>query len=164
MAVGAFATARRAARPVDVAGWLRPLGVGEILDVAIKAYRARFSTLVKAVAVVIVPVVAIDALVQLSLLPDSAELGTDRGAFDDPTGMPNADVGDLWALIAGLLLVGLLSMVASQLAVAASFKVRPAHHRGSPGARAARPAAAQRPPDPPSSSRWKPSLRTRRSK
>ena len=90
---------------MDVAGRLRPLGVGEILDVAIKAYRARFATLVRAVAVLTVPVVVLDALVQISLSSDRAELRSDTTGFGDPTGMPTADLGDLWTVLAGTLLV-----------------------------------------------------------
>ena len=51
---------------MDPAG-LRPLGVGEVLDVAIKIYRARFSVLVKSVAIVLGPVFALSAVVRLSI-------------------------------------------------------------------------------------------------
>jgi hypothetical protein len=109
--------------------WLRPLGVGELLDVAIKVYRARFATLVKAVAVVMVPVITLNAVVQLSLLPDGTDGLADPESFAGPIGLggtgtfPTADLTDAWTVLAGFLLVGLLSIVASQLATAASFKV-----------------------------------------
>ena len=47
---------------MDPAG-LRPLGIGEIIDVAIKVYRARFGVLVKSVAVVLGPVFALIGIV-----------------------------------------------------------------------------------------------------
>lgn len=45
---------------MDPAG-LRPLGVGEILDVAIKIYRSRFKVLLAASAVVLAPVFVLAA-------------------------------------------------------------------------------------------------------
>ncbi len=60
-----------------VTEWLRPLGVGQLLDVAIRAYRIHFLTMVKSVAVVIVPMVALAAMIQLSLLPESPEVTPD---------------------------------------------------------------------------------------
>jgi hypothetical protein len=106
-----------------VTEWLRPLGVGEILDVAIKACRARFATLVKAMVVVIAPVIALDAVMQLSLLSDSTEVVTDPSGFGDPTMAPTVDLGDLRAILAGTLLVFLLYVLVSALATAAGFKV-----------------------------------------
>ena len=103
------------------AAQLRPLAVGEILDVAIKVYRERFADLVKAVAVVVAPVAVFRALVQLSLTPDS-----DTDLFSGPvdaTGDPTLDAGELWSFLAGLLVVGLVSLVASQLATGASLKL-----------------------------------------
>lgn len=101
------------------AAQLRPLAVGEILDLAIKIYRERFAHLLRAVAVVVAPVSVFGALVQLSL-PDADEaLSTEV----TETGQPVVDAGDFWTLMAGLLLVGLVSYAASQLAAAASFKL-----------------------------------------
>ena len=101
------------------AAQLRPLAVGEILDLAIKIYRERFSHLLRAVAVVVAPVSVFGALVQLSL-PDADEaISTEL----TDTGQPVVDAGDFWTLMAGLLLVGLVSYAASQLAAAASFKL-----------------------------------------
>lgn len=90
------------------AGALRPLGLGEILDVAIKLYRARFATMAKVVAVFVAPVYVFSALVQLSLLPG-----------DD------ADVGgtEFWAVVAAAVVTGLAVYLASELATAGSFRV-----------------------------------------
>ena len=103
------------------AAQLRPLAVGEILDLAIRIYRERFASLLKAVAVVVAPVAVLRALVQVSLAPDD-----DDPLFTGPvdaTGEPTIDAGELWSLLAGLLVVGLVSLVASQLATGASFKL-----------------------------------------
>ncbi|MDP9404842.1 MAG: hypothetical protein M3P85_16335 [Actinomycetota bacterium] len=94
---------------------LRPLGVGEILDVAIKVYRARFADLVKAVAVAVAPIFVLGALIQLSV--SSEETATAPGEAT------SIDAGDLWAFVAGVFLVAVLGIVASQLASAASFRI-----------------------------------------
>lgn len=101
------------------AAQLRPLAVGEILDLAIKIYRERFGHLVKAVAAVVAPVSVLGALIQLSV-PDAGSTFT--GEVDE-LGRPVIEAGDVWTFIAGLLLLGLVSYVASQLAAAASFKL-----------------------------------------
>lgn len=102
------------------AAQLRPLSVGEILDLAIKIYRQRFVAMAKAVAVVVAPVAVVTALVQLSLSPDSSS--SILGPID-ATGQPNIDGGELWSLIAGFLAAGTLAYIAAQLATAASFKL-----------------------------------------
>lgn len=104
------------------AAQLRPLAVGEILDVAINVYRERFTHLVKAAAVVVAPVAVLRALVQLSLVPADEEDGLFSGPVD-ATGQLTLDGGEILALIAGFAVVGLVSLVASQLATAASFKL-----------------------------------------
>ena len=101
------------------AAQLRPLSVGEILDTSIKIYRERFATLVKAVAIVVGPVSLLTALVQVSVLPDAETFGT---PIDSPVVTP-PDFGDFWAFMAGILVVGLLGFVATQVATAASFKI-----------------------------------------
>src|SRR5688572_14288375 len=90
-------------------GLLRPLAVGEILDLGIKIYRRRFGTLVRAVAVVVVPVAVLSALVGISL-PETSTTDT-------------IDGGEVAAILAGSLLTAVLSFVSSQLATAASFEI-----------------------------------------
>ncbi|MGH9282437.1 MAG: hypothetical protein ACRD0S_05820, partial [Acidimicrobiales bacterium] len=102
------------------AAQLRPLSVGEILDLAIKIYRERFVHLVKAVAVVVAPVSVVGALVQISL-PDSESVTETTNQFGQTT--VDVDGGDVWALLGGLLVLILINVVASQLASAASFKL-----------------------------------------
>lgn len=103
------------------AAQLRPLSVGEMLDVAIKIYRERFAPMAKAVVVVVAPVAVITALVQLSLAPDDPD---EVFGPVDATGRPTSvDAGEIWSFAAGFLVVALLSYVAAQLATAASFKL-----------------------------------------
>ena len=101
------------------AAQLRPLSVGEILDLAIRIYRDRFVPMAKAVAVVVAPVAVLTALVQLSLAPTSGEV---FGPID-ATGQPTVDAGELWSFIAGFLAAGILAYIAAQLATATSFKL-----------------------------------------
>lgn len=102
------------------AAQLRPLSVGEMLDLAIKIYRERFRPMAKAVVVVVAPVAVLTALVQLSLSPSKP--GDIFGPVD-ATGQPTVDSGEIWTLVAGFLAVGLLSYIAAQLATATSFKL-----------------------------------------
>jgi hypothetical protein len=101
---------------MDPAG-LRPLGVGEVLDVAIKIYRARFSVLIKSVAAVVGPVFALSAIIRISIptqdnLFQSSQPGT----------TPEFDTGDFWAFMAGTVLILILTFIASQIATGACFK------------------------------------------
>lgn len=98
---------------------LRPLRVGEVLDVAIKVYLRNAKTLFKAVAVVVVPLQALNAIVLLSTVPDPA-LITSSG-IDQPN-VRNLPSGDLLAYGAGRLVVGLLGILALALSTAACFK------------------------------------------
>jgi hypothetical protein len=91
---------------------LRPLGVGEILDAGIKIYRNKFGTMLKAVAVVIVPVQVLNILVTLSL-PDTTTSATGTTTTSDGSG---------WAGVAALLLIVVISIVSSALAEAACLK------------------------------------------
>lgn len=108
---------------------LRPLGIGEMLDVAIKLYRRRFGTLVRAVAVIVGPIYALLVIVQLSLIPTQDDIEAIE-AVDPVTGMPEFDWGIVWAFIAGALVFGLAYFLASQLATAASFRVVSAGYLG----------------------------------
>ena len=101
---------------MDPAG-LRPLGIGEIIDVGIKIYRARFPVLVKSVAVVLAPVFILSALIRISF-PASDDL------FEEtlPGATPEIDLERLWPFIAGTLLIVVLAYLASQIATGACFK------------------------------------------
>ena len=101
---------------MDPAG-LRPLGVGEILDVAIKIYRSRFKVLLKASAVVLAPVFVLAAVIRISVPSDETLLETSQ-----PGTTPDIDVDQVWAFVAGTILIGILAFVASQVATGACFK------------------------------------------
>ena len=96
---------------------LRPLGVGEILDVAIKIYRARFGVMVKSVAVVLGPVFALSALIRISI-PGGDNLFEET----QPGATPDFDADQFWAFVAGTLVIAILAYIASQLATGACFK------------------------------------------
>jgi hypothetical protein len=101
---------------MDPAG-LRPLGVGEVLDVAIKIYRARFGVLIRAVSVVLGPVFAFSAVIRLSI-PTTENLFN----VSQPGSTPDVDTNQIWAFAAGTLLIFILAFVASQVATGACFK------------------------------------------
>jgi hypothetical protein len=54
---------------------LRPRSVGEVLDAAVLLYRARFGALMKAAAIVVIPLTVLILLIQLSALPDEFTVG-----------------------------------------------------------------------------------------
>lgn len=97
---------------VETARRLRPLGVGELLDAAIKVCTAHAGPLLKAVLVVILPVQVVTAVILASTVTDpdylnvtTSEVGTDDGA----------------AFWAGQLVVVLLGLVSYLLATGACF-------------------------------------------
>ena len=94
---------------------LRPLGVGELLDAAIKIYRSRWKTLLAAVAVPVVPVVVLSALVAWSAQPDTQTV-------DPFTQQPVVDGGDLALTFVASLVGTLALLVATSLATAACFR------------------------------------------
>ena len=98
-------------------GGLRPLGVGEILDVAIKIYRARFGVLVRAVAVVLGPVFALSAIIRISIPNEDTFFDATQ-----PGTTPDIEGDQIWAFVAGTVLIALLGFIAAQLATGACFK------------------------------------------
>ena len=113
-------------------GRLRPLSVGDILDVAIKLYRSRFLDLLRLAAVVVVPVQILALIIRLSTLP-TATTGSAGNPFSSLTpgtvpanGQPvqlhalqlNSD---FWTSTAGSLVASILVLTATQLVVASSF-------------------------------------------
>jgi hypothetical protein len=91
---------------------LRPLGLGEILDAGIKIYRNKFATMLKAVAIVIVPVQVLNILIRLSL-PDTTTTAAGGTTTSDGSG---------WAGVAALLLILVITIISSTLAEAACLK------------------------------------------
>jgi hypothetical protein len=107
------------------AAQLRPLRVGEILDAAIRVYRQKFSTMVKAVVIVVLPVQVLNVLVRLSL-PSSST------TTNDSTGTVHFNGSAFAATIAGTLVLLVASVVSSTLAQAACFKIVGDTYLGTP--------------------------------
>ena len=101
---------------MDPAG-LRPLGVGEVLDVAIKIYRARFKVLIKTVAVVLGPVFALSAVIRISL-PTSDNLFE----IGQPGTTPDIEADQIWAFVAGTVVIAIIGFIAAQVATGACLK------------------------------------------
>ena len=97
---------------------LRPLGLGEILDLAIKIYRSHFLTLLKIVLVVLVPVQVLSSLITASSAPEETYTLTGEQV---PSGTLD-DASEIAPYAAGQLLVGLLGVVTVLLTTAACFK------------------------------------------
>jgi hypothetical protein len=96
---------------------LRPLSVGEIIDVAIKIWRRHLPTLAKIVFVVVAPIQILAALVTASV--SSFDPGFDTY---DAAGNPTIDGGALAAWGAGMLVAQLLAMLAFLIASAAVLR------------------------------------------
>ena len=95
---------------------LRPLSVGEVLDVAIKVYTRNAPTLWKIVALIVFPVNVLGAAVTLSTLPDEVfdpNFGTQPGTFTDD---------DLMALVAAQIIVAIVAMITVVIATGACMK------------------------------------------
>ena len=93
---------------------LRPLGVGELLDAAIKIYTSRWKTLIAACAITLVPVAVLTALLQ-----SSAQIDT---SIDPTTGMVRTNGGDFAMYLLATLLALVVSLAGSGLAHAACFR------------------------------------------
>lgn len=93
---------------------LRPLGVGELIDAAIRIYRSRAKTLLLAVAVPVVPVLVLTTLVSFSSQPDLT--------VDPATGQTNFDGGDLALFFAGAIVTLIATTIATSIATAACFR------------------------------------------
>jgi len=101
---------------------LRPLGVGEILDVGMKIAWRNAGTLVRAVVVVVLPVQVLSTIILISSLPDDVQL--DSSTSFDPTVEPGAtlSVSDVAAFAAGAGASVLLSFLAGLLAAGACYR------------------------------------------
>ncbi|MFN8034635.1 MAG: hypothetical protein U0V73_01690 [Acidimicrobiia bacterium] len=99
---------------------LRPLRLGELLDAAIKIYRQKFSTMLRAVAITLIPVGVLNLLVRLSLTPQTSTRTVSFGSGG--TGTVTSTSGPSGAAVGGAVLLVVISMVASTLAEAACLK------------------------------------------
>jgi hypothetical protein len=102
---------------------MRPLGFGEIFDVAIKIFWRHAGTLMTIVAFVIVPVQILSSLILLSTFPEPDLLG--GSMFQPPTPTEPTEIitgEDLALMFAGVIVVWVISFIATALATGASYK------------------------------------------
>ena len=103
---------------------LRPLGIGEILDVGIKIYLRNWSTLFKIVAFVVLPAQILVNFVEISALPK----GVTASSGGNPFGPSFSGTGqvvttsDLRTLAVGFVVAALINFVAGRLAQAGCFR------------------------------------------
>lgn len=103
--------------------------MGDILDLTIRICRARFPDLLKAVAVVVVPVSIFTAITLVLVTPAEDPFGrlSDPNFTESITSgeqvLQEIDGGAVALLVGGLLLAGVMSALAAQVATAATFKI-----------------------------------------
>jgi hypothetical protein len=97
---------------------LRPLGIGEILDVALKIVWRNAGTLIRVVVFVVLPVQIISALLGASLVTDTSNDNT----FTFDTSNQTISHSDVNALIGYVVAVLLLGLISSTLASGACFR------------------------------------------
>ena len=120
---------------------LRPLSVGEIIDVAIKMWRRQFGTLARIVFVVVAPVELFATLVTASVSNFDVE------SFDPVTGDPTMDGGAFAGWLAGMFTAQILSGLAFLISSAAVLRaVSVAYLGGTPDWRDSLRAATSRLP------------------
>jgi hypothetical protein len=100
---------------------LRPLGIGEILDVGIKITTHHFWTLARAVLVVVVPLQLIASIIDLSAA-DGALSGADEDFGTTEFGTTDVDATDVWTFVAATLVALVLGLLAQTIATGACFK------------------------------------------
>jgi hypothetical protein len=107
-------------RPVtSSAPLLRPLGIGEILDVSLKIVWRNASTLIRVVVFVVLPVQIVSALLGASLVSDTTN---DNTFTFDTSSQPTISHSDVNALIGYLVAVLLLALISSTLSSGACFR------------------------------------------
>jgi hypothetical protein len=97
---------------------MRPLRVGEILDVSINIFKRNFLTFLKVVLVVVVPVQVVSVVVLVSTVNDPDLLPK----FGSTSGNARVSHGDQAAYIGGQAVVSILTVVLYAIATAACFK------------------------------------------
>jgi hypothetical protein len=95
---------------------LRPLSLGEILDVAVKICLSHWRTLLKAVLVVVVPVQIVGTLINADYTVDQFDFGSDSAQT------PAETIEELNQYLGGLAVSGVLQILAVLLATAACFR------------------------------------------
>ena len=96
---------------------LRPLGIGEILDVGIKIYFRNAWTLFRLVLFVVLPAQILVAVIQASALPS----GSDRFGFDLGSN-DTVSSADAWTAAVGFIVATIIGALAGKLAQAGCFR------------------------------------------
>lgn len=113
---------------------LRPRGIGEMLDTAVRLYRSRARHLILIAALVIVPVQVLNTIVLLSAQPSGFKIGPTGGVS------PTYDSGAASAQLAAQFIVTILPLLATAFVVAICARIVADAYsdRGDPGKVAAR--------------------------
>ncbi|MGH2808289.1 MAG: hypothetical protein ACRDKT_13550, partial [Actinomycetota bacterium] len=102
---------------------LRPLRIGEILDVAIKVYTRNAGTLFRIVAIIIIPVQIVGVFIILSTFPDSLADASANPFIPDPNApVPEIDFREIGIFFTAAMLVNILNFIGVTLATGACFK------------------------------------------
>ena len=109
------------AEPSAAVPQLRPLGIGEILDVGIKITTRHFGTLAGAVLVAVVPLQLVAAVVDFSATEGTLSSGGSN-LETDQFGNPELDPDEVWTFFAALAVSAVLGLLAQTIATGACFK------------------------------------------
>ena len=101
---------------------LYPMGIGEILDAAIKLYRRNAWTLFRIVLVVVAPVTVLANLIQVSATPSDLSPRFGFSSFATPSNNANISPRDTVTLLVGALIAVMLTWIGSLVATGATFK------------------------------------------
>jgi hypothetical protein len=105
---------------------LRPRGVGEILDAAVALYRARFASLVRLSAMVVIPVQLLNVLITLSTRPNDVTFGA-----TGPT--PTYSTREaFWVPLAGTIVMNIVVVLSTAFATAAVMRLVADTYLGTP--------------------------------
>jgi hypothetical protein len=96
---------------------LRPLGVGEILDVTFRLYRENFLPFVRIAAIGVIPTQLLTLLVLLSAAPDDGIVVERTDIFGNTT--TDVDTGQLWRFLAAIVLTSIVAFLATLIVSAA---------------------------------------------
>jgi hypothetical protein len=102
---------------------LRPLGIGEILDVGIKIYLRNWLTLFKIVAFVVLPAQVLVNIVEISAVPKGVTVSSGNPFAPSFSGTPTqVSSSDAATFAVGLIVAALISFFAGRLAQAGCFR------------------------------------------
>ena len=100
---------------------LRPLGVGERLDAAFKAYRANFRTITLAILVIAVPFAIVEALIAYTTAPTTPAIVNNQ--FPGTGSSLTVNWNSLWTEIGGIFVILVLTWILTVWASAAAVQI-----------------------------------------